>query len=114
MTPSLAASLFEARQVEATHAPIMVTAATTLKPHERRVLVTLPGASTYVITLPPVSDCYGLYSITVWVDGAGTATVADSDEGPVDYTSDAMTALGDGVVLFCDGLRWWQLAELTT
>lgn len=107
-------TIFEEQAYRGSKAVKRVTAAATLKAHERNVLVTLPASSTYVITLPPVNECFGIYCIFVDVDGAGTATVADSDEALVDYTSAALTAQGDFVILFSNGLQWFELKELTT
>lgn len=106
--------LFEQRQYEGQRSVRHVTAAATIKPYEHVVYITLPGSSTYVITLPQVTECYGIYSFVVTVDGAGTCTIADSDEAMIDFTSDALTQLGDYVILYCDGIQWYQLKELTT
>lgn len=109
-----ARGIMEARQYLGSRAVRHVTAAATIKAFEHIVYITLPGASTYVITLPPVNECFGIYCFVVTVDGAGTCTIADSDEAMIDYTSDALTQLGDHVILFTEGLQWYQLKELTT
>ena len=90
----------------------VVTAATTLKAHEQIVLIMTAG--TYVITLPSVVEAAGkIYSIRSRV-GSSSVTVADSDEGSVDYTSNALTAIDDYVLLYSDGLCWYELKETTT
>lgn len=106
--------LFEEKAFRSDKAVTRVTAATTLKSHQRNVLITLPSSSSYVITLPPVTECFGIYVFFVDIDGAGTASVADSDEALVDYTSGNLTAQGDFLILFCNGLQWFELKELTT
>lgn len=106
--------IMEARQFRGSRAIRHVTAAANILPHEHVVLITLPGSSTYVITLPPIVESFGIYTFLVTTDGAGTATVEDGDEGIIDYASAALTQLGDYVVLYCDGFQWYPLVVLAT
>lgn len=106
--------LMEARQFRGGRAIRHVTAAATILPNEHVVKIDLPASSSYVITLPNITEAFGIYSFLVVTDGAGTVSVADGDEGIIDYTSGNLTQLGDYLVLYCDGHQWYELAELTT
>lgn len=94
-----------------------VTAAATLDPGDRLVFCTEPASSTYAITLAPLPSWawHFVFVYMIAVDN-GTVTVQDNDEGVgTDYASDALTAVGDYVLLLnVGGFKVIALSELTT
>lgn len=90
----------------------MVTGAETLDVEDHFVRA---AGGTYAITLPPVSLANGIYAIYRDDGTAGNVTVQDQDETPSPYTSAAMTAEHDYVVVApFGGYCWIELAEKTT
>ena len=96
-----------------------VTTTVSLAAYETRVHVTAAAAD-YNITLPPMAECVGrgFYVIkrTVAAGGGFGAVVLskESDGGGKLYTSDELTALADFLILWTDGMRWFEIKELTT
>jgi hypothetical protein len=91
-----------------------VTAAVTLEPWETEVFCKEPASSTYAITLPPPSKAKGrMFYVELVEADDGTVTVTGQGVG-TDYTSDALTAVGDFVLVYCTGRRYLELKELTT
>lgn len=66
---------------------------------------------TFTVTLPPVSEAAGkFYSITL-IDAGGTVTIQDQDDS-YDWTDiDDMDADDDAVLLYSDGLRWFEICD---
>lgn len=80
-----------------------VSAATTLKPAERVVLIT---NGTYTINLPPVAECAGnIYTLRQLDAGTDSVTVDDNGDS-VDWTNITINAQHDMVALYSDGLMW--------
>lgn len=92
-----------------------VTVSETLGVHEQKVIAVLPATGTVTITLPSVAEAEGQSFSIRCVDpntGSGDITVEDQNDGITDYTSDSITAGGDGVELHCTNgryLEWWEL-----
>lgn len=103
----------------------VVSAATTLRPDQNKVLVIIPLATAddYDITLPPVASCPGRRFVFVckratgsYVDG-GVRVVDQNDGWVVDnLTNDKMTVATTDywVVDNIEGLFWAQVSEITT
>jgi len=96
-----------------------VTTTVTLAAYETRVHVSAAAAD-YFITLPPMAECVGrgFYVIKRTVAAGGTfGAVVRSPEfdgvGRI-YTSGELTALADFLILWTDGVRWYEIKELTT
>jgi hypothetical protein len=85
---------------------------------DTRVKVTTASGDALVITLPSVSEAEGrgLYVIKSVDHGAEDFTVVSKevDGGGVVYTSAALTASGDFLMLWTDGETWYEVRELTT
>jgi len=96
-----------------------VTTTVSLAAHETRVHVTASAAD-YNITLAPMAECVGRgnYVIKRMHAAAGAfgavALSKESDGGGKLYTSGELTALGDFLILWTDGERWYEIKELTT
>lgn len=88
----------------------------TLTNVETVLLLELPATGlTTTITLPNVSECAGkIFSILVVVDGAGVGVVTGVNAYGTAYTSANLTALGDYVLIYSDGVKFHELKELTT
>ena len=85
------------------------TAAATLTNTQRVVRYT-PAASC-ACTLPAVATAKGLvFSIEVITAGGFTVTVQDQDDSE-DWTNIALNADNDGCLLYCDGRKWWVIAD---
>lgn len=102
---------------------LKVTKATTLEPHQTvvKAIIPLASADSYVISLPKVAEGENR-EFFIFAERApgqyvnGGVTVADQDDGiAANYTSDAMTAEGDHVVVrnFA-GRLYREIVELTT
>lgn len=103
-------------------ATTVVTEATTLTPSQRNVDVVIPLASadTYAITLPPVGHCNGMRfcfyarrTTGVYVDG-GVTVQDQNDNWITDFTSDAMTATGDYVIVENVAGKFWIIPATLT
>lgn len=94
-----------------------VTAATTLGPNDVRIYATIPAASTYEITLPPVGEMPWA-RIFVWVvatSGGTSVTVDDQDDGRLAMSPGALTAVDDYLVIDnIAGEYWLIVAEVST
>jgi hypothetical protein len=96
-----------------------VTTTVSLAAYETRVHVTAAAAD-YVITLPPIGECEGrgFYVIKRMLAAGGafgpTVKSKESDAGGTLYTSGELTALADFLILWTDGMRWYEIKELTT
>ena len=65
------------------------------------------------ITLPAVAEATGrFYTIYLFTDG-GDVTIQDQN-GSEDWTNMVMTVVGDGVVLYSDGRKYWPLHSTLT
>lgn len=75
-----------------------------------------PAPADYNIQLPPVAECRGLTFAFVVVENlllAGTnyyATIIDQDDS-VQWADIVLKALGESVVLYSDGLKWYVVTE---
>lgn len=70
-------------------------------------------AGAFSLTLPPVIDAAGrFYAIHFSTDG-GNVTIQDQDDSE-NWSDLTMTAANDGVVLYSDGRKWWQLHSTLT
>lgn len=90
-----------------------VTAAKTLALDERVVRATANTATdNYSITLPPVAQAAGLFfAVHATIADSKVITLQDqddSDDWDGDYTLDADN---DGILLFSDGIRWWDISN---
>lgn len=93
-----------------------VTAATTLTASQLVVYVTTPASSSYAVTLPAAHLCGGRFC-TVYATNTGGGEVSlASNAGDLVALSvgDNLSAAGDYVVLYCNGLFWVVVAEVTT
>jgi len=95
-----------------------VTVAVSLAAYENRVSVNSGALGDYIITLPPLGECEdrGFYIIYCTVHGGSDVTVesAESDAGGKLYTSGKLTQVADFLILYTDGVRWYEIKELTT
>lgn len=75
-----------------------------------------PAPADYNIQLPPVAECRGLTFAFVVVENlllAGAnycATIIDQDDS-IQWADIELKAVGESVVLYSDGLRWYKIAE---
>jgi len=96
----------------------VVTEAASLAVRDTHVKVTIPDVDDFVITLPPAPEAQGkIYTIKVMsVEDTDevTAESYESDGGGKVFTSEALTAAGDALVLTCDGEEWYAIYDLTT
>lgn len=76
-----------------------------------RVLRVASDTSAVTITLPNAAEYAGRFISIIAPDGGtNTVTVTDKD-GSVDFQGDySLNAADDGIVLFSDGLKWWEVA----
>lgn len=84
-----------------------------LKAYETVVRATANTASDdYTLYLPPVVEAAGkFYAIHGTIANSKTITLADlddSDDWDGDYTIDADN---DGILLYSDGVRWWDVSN---
>lgn len=103
---------------------VQVSAATTLEPHQRNVLATIPvdSGDDYSVTLPPVGECEdGARFLIRGVRAAGYSNggvdvLAGGDEDrTTTIVADKMTANTDLVLVECVMGRYWrQLQDITT
>lgn len=96
---------------------LYLTAAATLRLDQRIIRASsstvLGGA--FAITLPPVGEAAGMI-FTVYADSilnTATITVQDQNES-VGWSDLALTATGDHICIYSDGLTWHVLHETTT
>lgn len=95
---------------------VNVDAAATLTPSQLMVIATPPVASTYTITLPPACLWAGKF-LTILSDGAaGGEVVVAANVGDARALSlaDNLSAVGDYVVLYSNGLFVAVVDEVTT
>lgn len=79
------------------------------------VMANPPASGVMTITLPSVFAARGrTYSIISVTNATGTISVVGKGDELVAYTSGSLTAANDYVLLYSDGVRWYELAELTT
>lgn len=101
--------------------PVEVTADTTLTAAQTDVEATVPAVGSITITLPPVKEAKGrFFSIKCVSDGGGTGiAVQDGDDAIItgnNYAAagNGLTAVGDYLLLYCDGLQYIALATNLT
>lgn len=90
-----------------------VVAAVTLNLYNRFVRCTANTATdNYSITLPPVAEAVGIIiSIhATSIANSKAVTVQDQDDSQ-DWSDLTIDVTADGVLLFSDGLKWWQLTN---
>jgi len=89
---------------------------TNLTVAQQDVILALPASGkTETINLPPPNETRGMFfSITVQTDGDGVGVLQDQNEGDPAYTSGNLTAADDHVVVYSNGMRYIEVAELTT
>lgn len=86
---------------------------THLTVYEQTVLV-YATAAIHTIYLPNVTEARGLlFSINLIDTTAHTVTVADNDES-LGWSDLSLTADGDHVLLYSDGVRWNLIIDVTT
>lgn len=80
-------------------------------PAHVRVVRANSDTSAVTLTLPNVAEVAGqLISIIAPDGGTNTVTVQDNDES-VDWQGDySLNAADDGIVLYSDGLKFWEIA----
>ena len=103
---------------------LRVTAAITLNPGDENVVVVVPlaTANKYDVKLPPVGSCPGARFFIkaerasgVYVDGGVTVKEQGDSILGTPYSSDALTAAKDYVVIDnVAGQLWVQVSELTS
>lgn len=95
-----------------------VTAAASLAVRDTNVKVTIPDVADFNITLPPAPEAQGrIYTIKCLAAAGGhKATVVsyESDGSGKVYTSAALSAANDVLILFSDGEEWYALHDVTT
>lgn len=85
--------------------PKYVSTTYQMTPYDHSVITDSSGAL-FTITLPPVAECRGMsYHISFGGSGTNVVTVADklNDSG---YSDQTMNAVGEHVLLHCNGERW--------
>lgn len=91
--------------------PTNATAAISLTVYQTKVVCD-STAGAFAVTLPNVGEAVGkLFSIVLAVDN-GDITIQDNDESLYwdgDYTLDDV---GDGYLLYSDGMSWWAIGAL--
>ena len=89
---------------------VVITASGTLEVYEHVAHID-STAGVIALAMPPVAACKGgLYTILVSTYvSAITLTAADSH----DFTAPTLNGQYDGVVLYSDGERWWEMATRT-
>lgn len=97
--------------------PKLVTAAVTLAPHERHVIVTLPASADFDITLPPVASCPGA-EFFIEATGTGSAEVGLQDQNDSLNALDESDKLSAAKDYYCvknwAGRQWLIVEEVTT
>ena len=87
----------------------------TLTPRDFVALVVPPTSGTTTVTLPNVFDARGMvYSIYSNGDDTGVISVVGAGDELNAYTSSNLTADTDFVLLFSDGVGWYELAVQAT
>lgn len=106
------------RRVASNQTVKQVTAATTLAAQDTLVYATIPAASSYTITLPPLAECVGeIFFIFVKATSGGTSVIVnDQGDGIQAYTpAGTYTAVGDfTIIMNVGGLCWIELKEVST
>lgn len=93
-------------------APYLQVAETvTLTPNQNIVRVVGNGAVADV-NLPPVGDCAGrVFAITAEDGDSFAVTVKDAGDSR-DWANIVIAGDGGGVVLYCDGQKFWAIASV--
>lgn len=114
-------SIAEALGIGGVQEPNIITAAESIGVDDVLNHVSVPSASSYTITLPPIAEAAGrIFVFVCTADLGGTGVVvADRDDAIVagkNYTtaSNGLTAVGDYLILLCTGLNYVQLAASLT
>lgn len=92
--------------------PTNLTAAATLTVYQTKVVCDSTDGA-FAVTLPNVGEAVGkFFSIVMSVDN-GDVTIQDQDESLYfdgDYT---LNDVGDGYLLYSDGMSWWAIGALS-
>lgn len=95
------------------------TGAVQLLPSDNFCEVALPAGGTLGIILPPMATAVGVlfFVRAVSLAGAGHAVLVSAESnsaGTRNYTSDALTAVDDILIMVTDGKGWYPLYNVTT
>ena len=88
---------------------VTLLATATLKARDNVVMVDT-SAGEVTLTLPPVSECAGLFfSISLIAGETTSCNVQDQDDSR-DWNGDYdLNATADRILLYSDGTHWWDL-----
>ena len=91
---------------------LQISEATVLTPNQNIVRV-VGNEAAIDVTLPPVGDCAGrVFAITAEDGDDNTVTVKHAGDSR-DWDDEALAGDGSGVLLFCDGQKFWKIATET-
>lgn len=88
-----------------------VTASASLLPTDNVVFCTTAGAA-ITITLPePGLAKNRHFAISLITDGGQNVTITDKGSTSYDWTDITLADANDGALLWCDGVKYWVIAD---
>ena len=88
-----------------------VTASASLLPTDNVVFCTTAGAA-ITVTLPEPGLAKGrFFAITLITDGGQNVTVTDKGSTSYDWSNITLADANDGVLLYCDGVKFWNICD---
>jgi len=90
-----------------------VTEAVTLTPRDQVVhVITEANQADFSVTLAPVAECAGLFvSVALVTLGDNEVVTLQDQDDSYDWADLTLDALNDGVLLHCDGIKWWVICN---
>jgi hypothetical protein len=84
-----------------------------MEPYEMTLVMTTDNANDITVTLPPVGSCMGgVYTIRLVTDGGKDVIIEDNNDD-ADLSDITLDTADDYVVLYSDGIIWYELAGET-